>query len=256
MISMLLLLGCQVNQGIFRLHVIGEAGLSDEFADGWTVELNDAYSYINTIQLNDIVTDEVTFQTNGSWLVNWLEDGEPLIEQIVPQARWDFSFQHAEPNDTATLLGNIDEDIRLSMIENDMGMWLGGTAQKGEEKLEFQLGLKLPIRYTDCTDGGDGLQGLNLLSDSNDIELTWHLRHAFFSSLRYGEEELSFQALAEADQNGDGVITATELGAVNASDVGYNVDEQALSTMEQFIATSLAQGFRINGLGLCTLWVI
>ena len=62
-----------------------------------------------------------------------------------------------------------------------------------------------------------------------------------------------FQAIADADTNSDSVIENWELAAVSVSELGYNLDDRIADNLEQYIAISLAQGIRVNEVGLCTI---
>jgi hypothetical protein len=252
----LLIVGCSVNQSILRLQTVVQDPSIEVFSDGWNVEINTAYSYLSDIQLQDLVTDETVFQTTGNWLVNWLDNSEPVLEKIIPSARWGLQFEHAKPNDSINLLGDIDNNIRLKMQEEDYGIWLQGQATNGEQEIDFKFGISLPILYSNCIDGNDGVEGLSLLAELNEVTINWRLEQAFYTSLKYGEETLSFQAIADADKNSDSVVESWELADVSVDELGYELDGRLADNLEQFVALSVAQGIRINDSGLCVLWPI
>ena len=165
-------------------------------------------------------------------------------------------LHHAKFNQATTLVGERDPNVRLQMTEREYGIWVEGVAVLEAQQVTFELGLNFPTKYTDCVDGTDGVQGLNLLATSNDVDLSLQLRHAFFDSLAYGEENLQFQPIADADSNEDNIIEAWELERVSVDELGYNLEGRVSDSLDQFVSLSIAQGFRVNNNGLCTIWAI
>ena len=248
-----LLLGCTVDQGIFRFNTYGY-GQESALSDGWEVQIEHAYSYLSQIELYDVVTKEVVYGSDGDWLVNWLDGEETLIEQIVPQTRWGISLLFGQADEQAVSIGAVEESAQLALGNEQAGMWIAGTAHKGEQDLRFELALDLPVVLSQCTNS-EGVEGVDLRSTSNDIVLGWDLSHTFLTSLEFGAQQKSFQAIADSDANGDALITTDELALVSPEAVGYNPDARVVDSLASFVAMSLLQGVQISGTNQCVIWI-
>ena len=248
-----LLLGCTVEQGIFRFNTYGY-NQESVLSDGWEVQIEQAHSFLSQIELYDVVTKEVQYQSDGSWLVNWLDGEEMLMEQIVPRTRWGVSLLFGQTDERPMTVGAIEESIQPTLWNEEAGMWIAGTAQQGDQQLSFEWALDLPVILSQCTDA-DGVEGIDLRSTSNDVVLGWDLSHTFLTSLEFGAQQMAFQAIADSDADGDAVITTEELATVSIESAGYNTDERTVASLESFVAMSLIQGLQISDTNQCVIWV-
>jgi hypothetical protein len=98
-----------------------------------------------------------------------------------------------------------------------LGLVVAGTATRGAEQKTFQWVFDTPVKYSDCEMAVHVHGGA-----PGRFEITIHADHLFFDSLVSEEPTLRFDALAAADRDGDGEITASELAqtSVGAYDVG------------------------------------
>lgn len=85
-----------------------------------------------------------------------------------------------------------------------------GSAQNGAEVKHFSWKLNLPIHYDAC-------ETTSSVQDNGtaEFQITIHADHLFYDSLVAEAPELAFQALADADTNGDGAIAPVELAATD-----------------------------------------
>ena len=177
-----------------------------------------------------------------------------LMEQIVPRTRWGISVLFAQPEVSATPIGEVEEVAWQDASDLEAGMWVAGMAQKGEQNLRFDFALDLPVVLTQCTNAA-GVEGVDLRSTSNDVVLGWDLSHTFLTSLSFGAQERGFQVIAEADVNGDALITTEELATVSMDSVGYDLDDRAVASLDRFVAMSLVQGLQVSDTNQCVIWV-
>lgn len=104
------------------------------------------------------------------------------------------------------------------------GVSVKGSATKDGETLTFDWRLDAPTRYADCETTTD------VPADgTGTFQITIHADHLFYDSLVSEDPGVVFQALADADTDGDGAITQAELAAtdIGSYDVG-NADVQDL----------------------------
>lgn len=185
--------------------------------------------------------------TDGEGTVTVTAYGESFIEDGIPATEvgdgWavDFSRFEASIRDV-TVAGTpieVPATIDLSASSSGTGHELGsalvgagehtgasftiarvevvGTATKGATTKSFNWVFDQPTRYEECettttvTDGG-----------SATFQITVHADHLLYDSLVSSEPQVLFQALADADADGDGVITQSELAAkdIGAYDPG------------------------------------
>jgi hypothetical protein len=95
-----------------------------------------------------------------------------------------------------------------------------GTATMGMVTKTFDWEFTGETHYEDCETTTD------VTSDGGRFQVTVHADHFFYDSLVSEDPDLRFQALADADTDGDGAITRAELEAtdVGAYDVGSEGD--------------------------------
>lgn len=90
------------------------------------------------------------------------------------------------------------------------------TGPRGETKT-FSWSFAVPTRYEDChgVQGGKEVAGVVVANGGvEEVQLTIHGDHFFYDDLQSEEAVPRFAALANADANGDDVITLEELDAV------------------------------------------
>lgn len=90
------------------------------------------------------------------------------------------------------------------------------TGPKGETK-SFDWSFSKPTAYVDCHGDQDGkdVDGVLVTNGGTEhVQLTIHGDHLFYDDLQAPEAVPRFQALANADANGDGKITLDELDIV------------------------------------------
>lgn len=122
---------------------------------------------------------------------------------------------------------------------------VAGTANKDGVTKTFDWVFDQKTVYTACEtstdvpDGGDG-----------NFEITVHGDHFFFDSLVSEEPQVLFQALADADQDGDGVIARSELegAGLGAYDPGSSGD---IDNLWAYLVAQSSNLGHVDGEGHC-----
>jgi len=130
-------------------------------------------------------------------------------------------------------------------------VWISGSATKDASTLQFAWGFTGETVYSGCEatesvpDGGTGV-----------TQLTIHGDHLFYESLVDHGAGLRFQALADADVNGDGEVTPTELAAISGTAFQaldhYDVPPgSGIDNLWHYLAAQIATLGHIDGEGHC-----
>ena len=171
--------------------------------------------------------------------------GEPFIEEGIPAEEmsdgWAVSFERFEVRVGSLSFGGeqleglpsvelatptMGEGQALATLTLPTGTYTGasftltdvlvaGSATRGEVTKRFEWALEGSAHYMSCEH-----QTLVSATTPSRFEVTVHADHLFYDSLVSEEPSLAFQALADADLNGDDLISAEELAQ---TDIGaYN----------------------------------
>ena len=93
-------------------------------------------------------------------------------------------------------------------------MLVEGEASRAGVTKRFAWAFSTSTRYTDCKAEVDGREvvGVNVTGGGEDrAEITIHGDHLFYDDLEATTAAVRFDALAQADADGDGVVTLDEL---------------------------------------------
>lgn len=168
--------------------------------------------------------------------------GEAFIEEGIPadevEDGWEITFERfvvrVEDVRVAGTSIDVDETIDVSKPSAGKGHELGsalvapgsythgaftlgkidvrGSATKNNESKTFAWVFDEATRYDECETTTRVTEGGN-----STFQITVHADHLFYDSLVSEEPRVLFQALADADTDGDGAITKQEL---QATDIG------------------------------------
>lgn len=219
--------GCGSTSGEGTLQVTAyaesfvEEGIgADDMADGWSVaferfDVSVANVSVAGVPVVVVSSVELTQPSAGT--------GQLLGEAQIPAGRYaDASY----------------ELTRARVV---------GVASRGGQDKSFDWVFEERVRYSGC-------EALTQVRDSeaSTLQLTFHADHLFGDSLVAEEPALRFQALADADANGDGRIELEELAAsgLGAYDPGNDDEVQELRGWLRASARSMGH---INGEAHCDL---
>jgi len=173
--------------------------------------------------------------------------------------QWDqFGYETPVANASAMVLGVSAADAQV-MIDEQLTYWIEGSVNRPDKPVRFVLKVAVPTTYSGCeTNGRPGVS----ISDSgaSTATITLHGDHLWFDSLVRGNEDTvtrRTQWLVDADVDGDGMVTSTDLANVSASKVfpnaNYNLSGAPIPivTALDFVRAQLATQGHLNGEGEC-----
>ncbi len=122
---------------------------------------------------------------------------------------------------------------------------VAGVARRAGEEKRFAWGFDEPTRYERCEAVTRVAEG-----QTARFELTFHADHLFYDSLVAEAPALRFQAIAEADVDGDGAVTPRELRGrgLGAYDPG---SEDELEDLWAYLAAAARTVGHVDGEGHC-----
>ncbi len=201
--------------------------------------------------------------------------GEPFIEEGIPASAmadgWAVSFDAFELEVRDVSLGGVtlvaDGALDIAPSTGGAGHALGqgevpagaypgpefvladltvsGTASKGDVVKRFEWQFDGAARYRDCD-----LQIEVEAGNERRVELTIHADHLFYDSRVSEEPGLVFQPFADADTDGDGLITRAELEVtdIGAFDPG---SEGGIDTLWQWLVAQQGALGHVDGEAHC-----
>ena len=254
----LLLLACSSQTAELEVYAWAEATPIDGFAademnDGWTVSFDHWYSGVSDVQLADPDTEDQTALDDTVYVADWTLTPEPALVTVLSAAsdRHKFSFALDVPTD-ATPITDVDDADVAEMTANNWAHYVIGSASKDGQEIQFAWGFLNAADYAFCVNGADNTDGV-VVDGTNVADIYIHADHIFWDELGTEEAELSFQAIADADADGNGEVSIEELAATSIIDIGYETTGVSVDNLYDFIAFSIAQGGHLNGEGICTV---
>lgn len=267
-----LLLGCSSEEtGTVTFTTWGEdyieSGIpaGDEgFVDGWSVEYDKFLVAFANLAIAD-AAGNVAVSSDEQFVVDNVQPGRKQLVSFgdLEAKAWpEVSYEIRPPTSAATLIRATSDDLEL-LVEGGYSLYVEGTANKGEVSKTFALGFSIATGYHDCRaeTGGKQTAGIVVTSGSENVsELTTHGDHLFYDRLQGSagtnlETSLRFEAIARADDegDGDGAITAEELAAQGLDVTLYDPSGLPADDLLEFM-TGLARSVgHFRGEGECSL---
>jgi hypothetical protein len=210
-------------EGTVRVTVYGEEFIEEgivasEMDDGWAVEFERFEVTVSVVQvgggeLAESVTVDLAESSDGA--------GHEVGELKVPVGNHEsssFTLERVEVEGSATL-----DDVSKSFH------WVFTT----------------PVTYSECETTTRVQEG-----EAATFQITVHADHLFYDSLVADEPALLFSALADADADEDGEITAEELGA---TDIGaYDPGNEEADDLRSFLSALVTTLGHVDGEGHCS----
>ncbi len=254
-----------------------DAGSSEEdIVDGWSVRFSKYVVAIGAVRLArtaaelEVRADEVavidlaTLPAGGVELARF---------EALEVGRWD-RFEYATPSpEGATRDASVDPADFDAMVANGWTHWIEGTIESdaGEScapdgscrpasRLAFRFAASVPTMLGPCQ-AEDGLPGVTVTEGGTTVSITLHGDHVFFDAFPAGAEVIARRAqwLANADLDGDDVITPDELMAIDAAalfplathHLAGGPAEIPIDTGWDFVRAQLATQGHFQGEGEC-----
>lgn len=224
--------------------------------DGWQVSFDHWVTGFGELTLTSVDKGDAVAEAEGPWVADWAQaDALVAVETLtdVPADRHDVGFSTHVVLSSSKPVNNVPADVLEVMLSEGYVHHIAGSATKGEATVRFAWGFAEAVTYGPCTNGADGTDGVAVSDgESTALELWFHADHLLWDQLGTEEAGLAFDAIADADADADGAVSAAELEAVDLVTAGYETAGVDVADLYDFINFSVAQMAHLNGGGGCT----
>jgi hypothetical protein len=154
------------------------------------------------------------------------------------------------PAKTSSSAGNASEDDLQMMIDDELSIYIAGTATDGEDEITFEWGFDTDITYDPCHS-----KGVLKEDKSATVQITIHGDHLFYDDAVSADPSLRFADIANADAegDGDGDVTQEELEDYEILPLDHygvgSLDD--IDNMWEYIAHMTSTLGHIDGEGHC-----
>ncbi|MGE0785486.1 MAG: hypothetical protein AB7S26_07350 [Sandaracinaceae bacterium] len=220
--------GCGTETGTLQVAISGEEAAetgypADDgaiaFVDGWETDVHAVVVSIGTFELHGADGEQASIDVDP--VIVDLHQGEQTLFELpaIGARRWEDVRYTTTPATAASVdVGTVDAAIRQRMIDNGWSMYISATFTKGAETRTIEWGFDNDILNEDCI-GGDGTEGVVVAAGAiTEAQITYHLDHLFFDTLRLDDAVMRFDAMA-AVAGADGAITFDELDTQRLADL-------------------------------------
>lgn len=233
------------------------------FVDGWTVRFSKFL-----VSIGGIVVSNQAGESGGT------HPGSKLFDNTVPGVKsvvefpgiaaraWDrVSYEIAPVTDETELDASASEDDETLMLDGGYSLFASGTATKDGVEKTFAWGFTTATLYDECSSEQDGREQEGLVVKNNartTAELTTHGDHFFYDRLQASPDatvptSLRFDALAAADEDGDGEVTLEELDGTLIDVRLYDPSGLGAATYGEFVTALARTVGHFRGEGECTV---
>lgn len=231
----------------------------DGFVDGWTVRYQRFLVNFQNIRVAD-ASGDVAGVMQGSMLFDNVRSGvKPIVTfDAVPARAWpEVSYEIAPVAPETELAPGLSEQDKELMLEGGYSLYLAGTASRDDESKRFAWGFPVSTEYRSCRSAEGGLGIVVTNNTTLEVELTTHGDHPFYDRLQSSPDpvqptSLRFDAIAEADLDGDDEVTRSELDAMLVDVTRYTTSGD-VATLGQFVAFLVRTIGHFRGEGECTV---
>jgi hypothetical protein len=240
-----------------------DPGDGSGFVDGWTVSYDKFLVNFQNIVVADSAGDRAAIMQSSTLFDNTLPGVKTIIEfDDVPAKAWGrVSYEIAPVTASTELSRGVPEADKALMLAGGYSLYASGTATKAGVEKRFAWGFAVGTRYNECQSEQDGREEAGVVVTNNgrlEAQLTTHGDHLFYDRLQASADparatSLRFDALAEADADGDGEVTLAELEARPLDVRLYDPSGLGAVNFGAFV-TSLARTVgHFRGEGECTI---
>jgi hypothetical protein len=273
-LATLLMVACgPQGAGTFQVTVAGGERAERGFAptllkDRWGITFT---KYIVSVGDVEATREGTRLDRPGLHVVDVQRGTRPVFAwPEVPAGRWDIAFSMRPPGEDAQVHDVAAEDVAEMRAKGWAYLFEGRATKTGLGSYGFRVGLPLNHRYSRCTNGLDGTQGLVVGDGATEtLEMTMHVDHMLYDKLgTHRGVNLRFEAWT-ALAPVDGLVTLEALRAqdllnlkgrdggplldADGSRVVYDPASFDVRTLDQFVVQSLKDQAHLNGGGLCTV---
>jgi hypothetical protein len=208
-----------IEQGIPPMDADGRVVVED----GWTIAFDKFL-----VVISDVSVAEEGKAPVATLAVSKLFDmhlpGEKLVASfpdLPAKAYSNVSWAIAPATSTTELGPGTTDADRAMMVEKGHSIWVSATASKGSVSKKIAWGFTTSTLYDRCKAEKEGreVDGVVVTNGGTDsVQLTIHGDHLFYDDLQSPDAKVRFDAIANADADGDGEVTLEELAAVDLAD--------------------------------------
>lgn len=266
----------QAEQTITEGITAGEG--PSNIVDGWSVQFSKYLVTVGDVHL-ERTADEREAHDSHVWVVDLAAlppGGVELtrIEDLLAE-RWDvFGYATPRANEESLRHPRVNQVDFDEMVAHGWTYLIEGSLEKasGEScppagecrpasQLSFRIGADVDTVFGPCQ--GEGLPGVTVTESGTAVSISIHGDHLFFDTFPSGAEiiERRAQWLADADLDGDGLVTSEELMEVSAASLFPSTIYQLagapfpIETAYDFARAQLATQGHFQGEGECP-WTI
>lgn len=239
--------------GTLAVHIYGEEfaeeGIpADVFADGWAISFDKVLLSVGDVSAAVEENDPaLTSPEYRIWDIALPSGGvgHEVAAAAVDGGPYDHVAFRVAPSADAVAGNATAEDVEL-MRDGGHGLYVAGRAERDGDSLAFAWGFSGATSYRECegtalVDGGE-----------HTTTLTIHMDHLFYDDLFSPEPLVAFDLVAQADADGDAVVTQAELAAVSLdTQERYQVGSTGIDDLWSFIDQQTSTVGHIDGEGHC-----
>jgi hypothetical protein len=239
-----------------------DPGDGSGFVDGWSVRYAKFLVNFQNIVVADAAGRLGAKMAGSKLFDNKLPDPKPIVDfrELGAKAWSRVSYEIAPVTAATELSEGVDPADKALMLAGTYSLYVEASARKDGIVKHFAWGFAQGTLYDECRSqqGGQPQEGVIVTNNTmTSVELTTHGDHLFYDRLQASADpnvktSLRFEAIAEADRDGDDQITLEELNAVLLDVRRYNPSGLGAATLGAFV-TSLARTIgHFRGEGECT----
>lgn len=270
------LVACGSATGTAKITTWGEEYIEEQipadpdggFIDGWTLTYDKFLVTFHAVTIADSDGTEAAVMEGSRLVDNVVKGKKDLVtfEEIEARAYDKVGYQIKPATAASELVGATEAD-RTMMVMNGYAVYVSGSATKSSTSgadvtKSFALGFTTGTQYSDCVqaeESGQAISGIVVTEGGTDVtELTTHGDHFFYDRLKASPDpaiatQLRFQEKADADSNGDDVITRAELDAVAIDVRKYDPSGFDAPTLGAFVGALVRTVGHFRGEGECSI---
>jgi hypothetical protein len=191
-----------------------EKGAEAGLVDGWTVK----YSKFLVVFKDITIADEkgtVVSKQPGAKAYDLTKKGPiEVYSTSIPARRYDV-VRYAIAPDANVEAGNIDAADLALLKSRNASLIVVGEGTRGAVKKSYEWTFTNDTLLDNCEKAEAGGKGVVVtVGQTETVQLTVHGDHFYYDDLQAEDTKLRFQAIADADANGDNKMTLEELAAV------------------------------------------
>jgi hypothetical protein len=189
---------------------------SEGFVDGYELRFSRFLIALSNVRVAENENSEPMFAFDSQRIYDLTKPGpHAVVDGKLSPQRWQDVGISLRPASGASAANASAEDIKL-MNDNRYSVFIAAEAHElaSGKRYTVEWGFQTETSFGSCQDAGGQLGVVIPSGGSATVQFTIHGDHFFYDSLQ-GDAELRFQAIADADANGDKKITLQELSTID-----------------------------------------